>query len=63
MHIRSVHFYFVSNVDCTPAGLLYKNSLDCLRKTIELEGLGGLYKGIVPCWLRMAPWFVNRIIH
>jgi len=37
-------------------GLLYKNSMDCLRKTVQLEGFGGLYKGFVPCWLRMAPW-------
>jgi len=37
-------------------GLLYKNSLDCLTQTIKHEGLFGLYKGFVPCWLRMAPW-------
>ncbi len=38
------------------AGLLYRNSLDCLTQTVRLEGLRGLYKGFVPCWLRMAPW-------
>lgn len=37
-------------------GLVYKNSLDCLMKTINHEGFFGLYKGFVPCWLRMAPW-------
>jgi len=37
-------------------GLLYRHSVDCLRKTIKHEGCFGVYKGFVPCWLRMAPW-------
>ncbi|XP_063868397.1 mitochondrial uncoupling protein 4-like isoform X2 [Scylla paramamosain] len=37
-------------------GLLYKNSLDCLMKTVRNEGFWALYKGFVPCWLRMGPW-------
>ena len=37
-------------------GLVYKNSLDCLLKTLNHEGFGALYNGFVPCWLRMAPW-------
>ena len=38
------------------SGLLYKNSFDCLRQTLNNEGFLGLYKGFLPCWLRMAPW-------
>ncbi|KAL0279389.1 UNVERIFIED_CONTAM: hypothetical protein PYX00_000963 [Menopon gallinae] len=37
-------------------GLLYKSSLDCLKKTISNEGLFALYKGFLPIWIRMAPW-------
>ncbi|XP_050735975.1 mitochondrial uncoupling protein 4-like isoform X7 [Eriocheir sinensis] len=37
-------------------GLLYKNSLDCLVKTVHNEGFWALYKGFIPCWLRMGPW-------
>jgi len=37
-------------------GLLYKSSMDCLAKTIKHEGFFALYKGFLPCWLRMAPW-------
>uniref|UniRef100_A0A6M2DNU4 Putative mitochondrial oxaloacetate carrier protein n=1 Tax=Xenopsylla cheopis TaxID=163159 RepID=A0A6M2DNU4_XENCH len=37
-------------------GLLYKNSLDCLRQTVSKEGFFALYKGFLPVWIRMAPW-------
>jgi len=37
-------------------GTLYKSSFDCLAKTIKHEGFFALYKGFLPCWLRMAPW-------
>ncbi|KAK7870615.1 hypothetical protein R5R35_009114 [Gryllus longicercus] len=42
--------------DASGRGLLYKSSLDCLTKTVELEGLMALYKGFLPVWIRMAPW-------
>lgn len=42
--------------DPSGKGLVYKNSMDCLMKTIENEGFWALYKGFIPCWLRMAPW-------
>jgi len=37
-------------------GITYKNSLDCLIVTVRGEGFFALYKGFLPCWLRMAPW-------
>ncbi|XP_053950040.1 mitochondrial uncoupling protein 4 isoform X2 [Anastrepha ludens] len=37
-------------------GLLYKGSVDCLRQTVNREGFSALYKGFLPCWIRMAPW-------
>jgi len=37
-------------------GIVYKSSVDCAMKTIKGEGFLALYKGFLPCWLRMAPW-------
>lgn len=42
--------------DASGRGLIYKSSIDCLLKTVENEGLFGLYKGFLPVWIRMAPW-------
>ena len=42
--------------DAQGRGLLYKNSIECFLTTLKKEGFFGLYKGFVPCWLRMAPW-------
>ncbi|XP_045445873.1 solute carrier family 25 member 35-like [Melitaea cinxia] len=36
-------------------GLLYSGVFDCLRKIYKKEGLHGLYKGIGPLYLRIAP--------
>lgn len=38
------------------SGLLYRGSVDCLRQTVGKEGFAALYKGFLPCWIRMAPW-------
>ena len=43
-------------VDSSGRGRLYKNAIDCFMKTVHNEGAFALYKGFVPCWLRMAPW-------
>lgn len=37
-------------------GLYYKNSIDCLRKTVSNEGFLALYKGFLPIWMRLGPW-------
>ncbi|XP_013116165.1 mitochondrial uncoupling protein 4 [Stomoxys calcitrans] len=37
-------------------GLLYRGAIDCLRQTVNKEGFPALYKGFLPCWIRMAPW-------
>eukprot|EP01130_Rhizamoeba_saxonica_P008949 TRINITY_DN3625_c0_g4_i4.p1 TRINITY_DN3625_c0_g4~~TRINITY_DN3625_c0_g4_i4.p1 ORF type:complete len:162 (+),score=22.39 TRINITY_DN3625_c0_g4_i4:247-732(+) len=34
---------------------VYKSSLDCVLKTIKVEGVLGLYKGLFPTFLRLAP--------
>ncbi|KAF6034910.1 SLC25A27 [Bugula neritina] len=36
--------------------LLYRNSVDCLVKTVRHEGFFALYKGFLPCYIRMGPW-------
>jgi len=35
-------------------GLYYKNSLDCLQKTVKNEGFFALYKGFIPIWMRLG---------
>ncbi|XAR65217.1 hypothetical protein NMG60_11009258 [Bertholletia excelsa] len=34
----------------------YRNSYDCLVKTIKVEGLRALWKGFFPTWTRLGPW-------
>lgn len=34
----------------------YKNSYDCLVKTVKVEGLRALWKGFLPTWARLGPW-------
>lgn len=36
--------------------LMYKNSYDCLVKTVKIEGLAALWKGFFPTWARLGPW-------
>ncbi|RWS27247.1 oxoglutarate/malate carrier protein-like protein [Leptotrombidium deliense] len=37
-------------------GLVYKGSVDCFVKCVKQEGFLSLYKGFIPCWMRMGPW-------
>lgn len=33
----------------------YKNSFDCARQILQAEGIGGFYRGFIPCILRAFP--------
>ncbi len=33
--------------------MLYKNPLECARDIIDKEGWKGLYRGMVPCYLKV----------
>ncbi|KAF8703273.1 hypothetical protein HU200_032065 [Digitaria exilis] len=35
---------------------LYRNSYDCLVKTVRHEGVMALWKGFLPTWARLGPW-------
>jgi len=35
--------------------IMYDGITDCLRKIINLEGLQGLYKGIIPNFMKSLP--------
>ncbi|XP_020270305.1 mitochondrial uncoupling protein 3 [Asparagus officinalis] len=35
---------------------VYRNSYDCLVKTVKLEGVMALWKGFFPTWARLGPW-------
>ncbi|KAL9252822.1 Mitochondrial uncoupling protein 3-like protein [Drosera capensis] len=37
-------------------GQRYKNSYDCLVKTVRSEGVKALWKGFFPTWARLGPW-------
>ncbi|XP_022228834.2 mitochondrial uncoupling protein 4C-like [Drosophila obscura] len=39
-------------------GLHYKNAFDCYIKLISQEGPTAMYKGFIPCWVRIGPWSV-----
>uniref|UniRef100_A0ACD5URY0 Uncharacterized protein n=1 Tax=Avena sativa TaxID=4498 RepID=A0ACD5URY0_AVESA len=38
------------------AKALYRNSYDCLVKTVKYEGATALWKGFLPTWARLGPW-------
>ena len=44
------------SLDSQGRGFKYRGSWDCLHQAIKTEGFMSLYKGFLPCWLRMAPW-------
>lgn len=34
----------------------YRGATDCIKQTVQREGLFSLYKGFIPIWARNAPW-------
>lgn len=38
------------------AKAMYRNSYDCLVKTVKYEGAAALWKGFLPTWARLGPW-------
>jgi solute carrier family 25 phosphate transporter 23/24/25/41 len=34
---------------------IYCSAWDCIKQTVKTEGIGGLYKGMVPCYLKVVP--------
>lgn len=36
--------------------VVYRNSYDCVVKTVKIEGLRALWKGFFPTWARLGPW-------
>ncbi|GAA6002186.1 hypothetical protein JCM10207_003115 [Rhodosporidiobolus poonsookiae] len=48
--------------DGRPRGLLYKSPIDCLFKTWQAEGLGGLYKGSFAHLMRIVPHTVVTLV-
>ncbi|VVC43251.1 Mitochondrial carrier domain,Mitochondrial substrate/solute carrier [Cinara cedri] len=49
-------------VDSKGRGLLYKSYMECLIKTFRQEGVHGLYKGVIPCYLRLGPHVVLSMV-
>jgi len=33
----------------------YRNTLHCITHTVATEGIRGMYKGLVPCFLKVVP--------
>ncbi|KAL8276931.1 hypothetical protein RQP46_010659 [Phenoliferia psychrophenolica] len=48
--------------DGKPRGLLYKNPIDCLYKTWQVEGVRGWYKGTTAHLARIAPHTVVTLV-
>jgi hypothetical protein len=57
-----LHIFFsqsrLMNQPAMSGSQLYTGVLDCLSKTIRMEGWSALYKGFVPNYMRLGPWNV-----
>lgn len=62
IHI-TIHYYFMRiAVDSKGRGLMYQSYVDCMTKTFRQEGVKGLYKGVIPCYLRLGPHVVLSMV-
>lgn len=48
--------------DAKGKGVLYDGLFDALCKIFRTEGVFGLYKGVFPTWLRIAPHTVLCLV-
>lgn len=48
--------------DAKGKGALYNGLFDALYKIFRTEGIFGLYKGVFPTWLRIAPHTVLCLV-
>lgn len=53
--MRSLDLKKISGRDASGKGLYYSGILDCFAKTLKVEGVRGLYKGLIPVYSRIAP--------
>ena len=45
----------IINMRKAEGGAHYKSSLDCVVQTVRTEGIRGLFKGLLPTFLRLGP--------
>lgn len=64
MPINITYFilFSIAAVDAKGRGLLYSSYIECMTKTFKQEGIYGLYKGVVPCYLRLGPHVVLSMV-
>lgn len=53
---------FSIGVDAKGRGLLYNGLSDAFLKIFKTEGIIGLYKGVFPTWMRIAPHTVLCLV-
>ncbi|XP_075213980.1 solute carrier family 25 member 35-like [Lycorma delicatula] len=49
-------------VDKDGRGLLYKSYMDCVHKLWQVEGISGLYKGLIPQFSRSGPHSILSLV-
>lgn len=55
-------YYCILETDANGKGALYNGLYDALTKIFKTEGVFGLYKGVFPTWLRIAPHTVLCLV-
>ena len=49
------------------SGVMYKNAMDCVKQTVKIEGVRGMFKGLIPTFFRLGPhtvvlWNVQELV-